>query len=79
MRGEALCRHTQPGRCTWWCSYRRGVLCIAPVVAVIVAAGIVNYVTGDVGVREQMVHAFAAVALFLAATVPVTIFLNHRG
>jgi hypothetical protein len=78
-RGEQLCNHRQPGRCTWWCSYRRGVLCIGPVVALMIAGGLVLWMTGDEDARERVTNAFASVCLVLGVSVPIVVLVNAAG
>ncbi|MFI9813223.1 hypothetical protein [Saccharothrix variisporea] len=78
IRGVRMCEHVAPGRCTWWCSYRRGVLCSAPVVGLLVLAGLVRWLAaaGEED-RDQVIYAFTGVSVFLAIVIPVVVFLNH--
>jgi hypothetical protein len=78
-RGEALCRHRQPGRCTWWCSYRRGVLCIGPVVVGMIALALGLWLTGDPAARARVTEAFTSVSLLLGITVPIVIVANAKS
>lgn len=78
VRGEALCRHRQPGRCTWWCSYRRAVLWIGPVVAVLITVGIALWLSGNSEARTRVTEAFAATAIFLGVMIPLVVIGNAR-
>lgn len=78
-RGVRMCDHATPGRCTWWCSYGRGVVCITPVVLLLVLGGAVRYLTAeDQASRDQVVYAFSGVTLFLAIAIPSVLWLNHK-
>lgn len=77
VRGEALCRHEQPGACTWWCSYRRAVLCIGPLVVLLIVGGVIQWTAGDVEARDRVVQTVMGVSVFLAVTVPVVLWCNH--
>ncbi|MEU4803480.1 hypothetical protein [Actinosynnema sp. NPDC023587] len=79
MRGQPLCQHTRPGNCTWWCSYRRAVICIAPVVGLMIAGGLLMWFIGGDLARDQVAQAFAGVALVLAVGIPAVIFTNHSS
>ncbi|MBB5802900.1 putative anti-sigma-YlaC factor YlaD [Saccharothrix ecbatanensis] len=78
IRGEALCRHQQPGGCTWWCSYRRGVLCIGPVFAGFVAVGVAVWTTGGEDARARVSEALMGAAILIVVTVPLVMYLNAR-
>jgi hypothetical protein len=79
IRGARMCDHVAPGRCTWWCSYRRGVLCITPVLALIVLAAVARWTTAETAEqRDEVLYAFSGVAIFLACILPVVLVLNHR-
>ncbi|CCH27969.1 hypothetical protein ABZ816_06125 [Actinosynnema sp. NPDC047251] len=73
MRGQPLCQHTRPGNCTWWCSYRRAVICITPV-AVLILGGIgLLWATGN---HDQAIQVFAGISLVLGFGIPAVIFAN---
>lgn len=78
-RGEALCRHVQAGRCTWWCSYRRGTWFFGCAFATLIGIGLILWLGGDPAARQQVVEAAAAVGLLLAVGVPVAMGLNRRN
>lgn len=72
-RGEALCRHDEPGACTWWCTYRLTVMLISPVVLLL----IVQWTVGDAEARDRVVQAVMAVGVLLAVAVPVVLWCNR--
>ncbi|GAA1303108.1 hypothetical protein [Saccharothrix xinjiangensis] len=64
-RGQRLCRHEYAGGCTWWCSYRRGVVCVGPAVGLLAAACVMLWLWGDEAGRQRAVE--AAVGMLLVA------------
>lgn len=73
-----LCRHTTPGRCTWWCSYRRGVLSIGTVLGLLAVGTVLLLLWGDDGGRQRAMEAVAGVGLVSAVGVPLVIGLSRR-
>jgi len=78
-RGEALCRHVQAGRCTWWCSYRRGTVFFGCVFAALLGLGASLWLGGDPAGRRQVMEAAAAMGLLLAVGVPVVVVVNRHN
>ncbi|MDU0289554.1 hypothetical protein [Saccharothrix longispora] len=76
--GNPLCRHRSPGRCTWWCSYRRAVVCIGPVAALFIAGCALTYLWGTPNAQDRVLEAFGGVSLVLAIGVPVVLISDRR-
>jgi hypothetical protein len=64
IRGEALCRHQQPGGCTAFVGF--------------IAVGVAVWMTGGEDARARVSEALMGAAILIFVTVPLVTYLNAR-
>jgi hypothetical protein len=76
--GDALCKHTSPGSCTWWCSYGRFVKVCLALVTVIGAFGAMSLFLDETGGVTRLVDAGIALGVYLAVVLTMIAVANRR-
>jgi hypothetical protein len=76
--GDALCKHTTPGGCTWWCSYGRFVkVCLALSLA-IAGFGAISFFFDETGGVSRLVDAGVALGVYLVIVLALISVANRR-
>ncbi len=75
--GDRLCRHTAPGRCTWWCSYGRFVKVCALMFSVVGGFALLS-ITLDVDDGPGRVRGAGYAFGIYASIVLTMIFIANR-
>jgi hypothetical protein len=76
--GDALCRHTTPGSCTWWCSYGRFVKVCLALGMVIAGFGAIGVFFDETGGATRLGDAGIALGAYLAIVLTLISVANRR-
>jgi hypothetical protein len=76
--GDALCKHTTPGTCTWWCSYGRFVKVCLALGVVIAGFGAICFFFDEAEGVTRLVDAGLALGVYLVIVLTLISVANRR-
>jgi hypothetical protein len=76
--GDALCKHTAPGNCTWWCSYGRFVKVCLALAVVIGGFGSISFFFDETDGVGRLGDAGLALAIYLVIVLALISVANRR-
>ena len=76
--GDALCKHSTPGSCTWWCSYGRFVKVCLALLAVIGVFGALSFFLDKGGGVTRLANAGIAVGGYVVFVLVLIAAVNRR-
>lgn len=76
--GDALCKHTSAGTCTWWCSYGRFVKICVTLFAIIGGFAALSLFLDEASGLSRLLDAGIALGIYGAVALTLIVVANRR-
>jgi hypothetical protein len=76
--GDALCKHSTPGSCTWWCSYGRSVKVCFALLGVVGVFAALSFFLDEAGGVTRLADAGIALGGYVVFVLVLIVVANRR-